>query len=75
MKTNLQMIYDILKDDYKVTLLKSGAQLIKYLEKNPYPDLILLDIDMPQMDGIEAAKAGHGYDKGECADHVCICTL
>lgn len=56
MKTNLQMIYDILKDDYKVTLLKSGAQLIKYLEKNPYPDLILLDIDMPQMDGIEAAK-------------------
>ena len=39
MKTNLQTIHDILKDDYKVTLLKSGAQLIKYLEKNPYPDL------------------------------------
>lgn len=56
MKTNLQMLYDILKDDYKVTLLKSGEQLLRYLECNPRPDLILLDIDMPQMNGIEAAE-------------------
>lgn len=56
MKTNLQMLYDILKDDYKVTLMKSGEQLLQYLKSQPYPDLVLMDIDMPGMDGIETAK-------------------
>jgi HD-GYP domain-containing protein (c-di-GMP phosphodiesterase class II)/CheY-like chemotaxis protein len=56
MKTNLQMLRGILEDLYQVTLLKSGAQALSYLVKNDYPDLILMDIDMPEMNGIEAAK-------------------
>lgn len=56
MKTNLQMLRGILENLYDVTLLKSGRQALLYLEKNPYPDLILMDIDMPEMDGIEAAR-------------------
>lgn len=56
MKTNLQMIRGILEQLYDVTLIKSGSQALLYLEKNPYPDLILMDIDMPEMDGIEAAE-------------------
>lgn len=69
------MIYDILKDDYKVTLLKSGAQLIKYLEKNPYPGSDPVGYRHAADGWHRGGKAGHGYDKGECADHVCICTL
>lgn len=57
MKTNLQMLRGILEDTYQVTLLKSGAQALLYLKKNIYPDLILMDIDMPEMTGIEAAKS------------------
>ncbi len=56
MKTNLQMIRGILDSLYDVTLIKSGSQALHYLEKNPYPDLILMDIDMPEMDGIETAR-------------------
>ena len=56
MKTNLQMLREILEQTYDMTLVKSGQQALNYMEKNPYPDLILMDIDMPQMDGIETAN-------------------
>lgn len=56
MKTNLHMLRGILEDTYEVTLLKSGKQALLYLQKNPYPDMILMDIDMPEMNGIETAK-------------------
>lgn len=56
MKTNLHLLQEILQDYYDVTLLKSGRQALLYLEKNEYPDLILMDIDMPEMDGIETAR-------------------
>lgn len=56
MKTNLQTMYDILKDEYEVTLMTSGKQLIKYLREGNKMDLILLDVDMPMMNGIETAE-------------------
>lgn len=56
MKTNLQMLRGILEHLYDVTLVKSGRQALLYLQKNPRPDLVLMDIDMPQMSGIEAAR-------------------
>ena len=56
MKTNLEGLRGILENLYDVTLLKSGKQVMLYLEKNEYPDLILMDIDMPEMNGVEAAQ-------------------
>lgn len=50
--TNLKLIEKTLKQYYKVSLLVSGMQALKFLAKNK-PDLILLDIDMDinEMDG------------------------
>ena len=57
MATNLHMLKDILSNKYDVTLLKSGHQAVKYIEQNTErPDIILLDIDMPEMDGLEASR-------------------
>ena len=39
-----------------VVALKSGKALFEYIEVNPAPDLILMDISMPEMDGYEAIK-------------------
>ncbi|MCR5388725.1 MAG: response regulator [Lachnospiraceae bacterium] len=60
-KTNLMSAKTALSDDYKVIAVTQGAQALKYLESNTC-DLILLDIDMPDMNGFEvmdAIKATH----------------
>lgn len=51
-KMNLVSAKNALAEDYKVTAVTSGAQALKFLENNQ-PDLILLDINMPEMDGFE----------------------
>lgn len=37
----------------KAIVLKSGSKLLDYLKEDPEPDLILLDIRMPDMDGFD----------------------
>lgn len=54
--TSLKMIEQILKDKYIVTLASSGMQAIQIIEGKKHPDLILLDIKMPVMDGFETFK-------------------
>jgi putative two-component system response regulator len=51
--TNLAMAEDALEDQYNAMTLPSAAKMFMLLEK-VRPDLILLDIDMPEMDGFEA---------------------
>ena len=53
--TNLTLGKNALADRYNVFTLNSGARLLKMLEKN-LPDIILLDVEMPEMDGYEVIK-------------------
>lgn len=54
--TNLKMAGRILsKNNMRVTALKSGMALLDYIKTNK-PDLILLDIKMPGLDGFETMK-------------------
>ena len=54
--TNLKMAADVLQDTYRLSMAKSGMQAIEFLKKAK-PDLILLDIIMPEMDGYETLEA------------------
>ncbi|MGL1894512.1 MAG: response regulator [Spirochaetaceae bacterium] len=55
--TNLQVLYNILKDDYEVLFAKNGIQALKIINNNSVkPDLILLDVMMPEMDGFEVCR-------------------
>jgi CheY-like chemotaxis protein len=43
-------------NDYQVITVSSGMQCLQMLEKGEIPDLILLDIMMPEMSGWETYK-------------------
>jgi phosphoserine phosphatase RsbU/P len=50
---NLQVMHSILKDDFKIRVATSGAKALDLVKAKPQPDLILLDVMMPEMDGYE----------------------
>jgi putative two-component system response regulator len=53
--TNLEAAAKALESQYEVLRLNSGQRLLKKLERS-IPDLILLDIEMPEMNGYEALR-------------------
>ncbi len=54
---NLSMLFDLLVDaDYKVLIAEDGQSALA-LAENQHPDLILLDIIMPGMDGFATCEA------------------
>ena len=58
---NLKFVRSQLADSYKISLAKSGEQCLAMAAKTA-PDLILLDIDMPEMDGFETMERLKGHD-------------
>lgn len=62
--TNLKIVEGFLEPHYKVSLVKSGEQALKFLDKSK-PDLILLDIQMPGIDGFETIKRIKSKDENK----------
>lgn len=58
---NLKFVESVLKDKYKLILVKSGEKALAYLEKKPV-DLVLSDIMMPQMNGFELYEKIKGLE-------------
>ncbi|MGH9323380.1 MAG: SpoIIE family protein phosphatase [Vicinamibacteria bacterium] len=54
-KTNVDVLVHALKEDYKLSVALDGESALKNAEKTP-PDLVLLDIVMPGIDGYEVCR-------------------
>ena len=53
---NLTLMNNLLKDDYKVKVASGGKKALEIVASESPPDLILLDIMMPGMDGYEVCR-------------------
>jgi len=54
-KTNIDILVEALHDDYKLSVALDGAAALRSVEKSA-PDLVLLDIVMPGLDGFEVCR-------------------
>lgn len=54
--TTLEMLEAALQDRYQVTLARSGREAVSLTQRQPF-DLIVLDVEMPDMDGYATCKA------------------
>jgi len=52
---NVDLLTQLLEDDYNILVAKDGAQGVELTERHK-PDLVLMDISLPIMDGYEATR-------------------
>jgi diguanylate cyclase (GGDEF)-like protein len=55
-KINLKALAELLKDEYVLALAKSGEEGLRRAREDPQPDLILLDVIMPGLDGYQVIR-------------------
>ena len=63
---NREILSDILGDTYVYSMAENGVQAVELMQEDPNIDLIMLDINMPEMDGfgvLEFMKKWHCIDE------------
>jgi len=53
---NLSLLSDLLREEYRVKVATNGEKALRIAEAQDAPDLILLDVMMPGMDGYEVCR-------------------
>ena len=53
---NIHVVMGILKDRYQLRVATNGEKALSIARKAPLPDLVLLDVMMPEMDGYEVCR-------------------
>jgi diguanylate cyclase (GGDEF)-like protein len=56
MTSNIQVLANALQDDYRIKVATGGERAIEITQSESPPDVILLDIMMPGMDGYEVCR-------------------
>ena len=54
-RTNVDVLVEALRDEYKLSVALNGESALRSIEKSP-PDLVLLDIMMPGLDGYQVCR-------------------
>jgi len=71
---NVDILVELLKDEYELGVAVDGEEALKYVEADP-PDLILLDIMMPRIDGYQVLEELKSHDAYRHIPIIMISTL
>ena len=53
---NIYLMIDVLGDEYTIIVASNGPSALEMARIEPVPDIILLDVKMPGMDGYEVCR-------------------
>jgi len=53
---NVHALVSVLKDNYTIKVAQDGIQALELIKQKPYPDLILLVVNMPELDGYDVLR-------------------
>ncbi|MGL4616072.1 MAG: ATP-binding response regulator [Shewanella sp.] len=72
---NLAFMVGLLRDTYKVLFAKDGQTALNICQSESAPDLVLLDIMMPDMDGFQVLKALREHPLSESIPVIFVSAL
>ncbi|MBC7917217.1 MAG: response regulator [Rhodoferax sp.] len=72
---NLTLLGHVLKDEYRVRLASSGAKALEICCSDDPPDLVLLDVMMPEMDGYEVARRMREHPNSEATPVIFVTAM
>ena len=55
--TNIELLSELLGDEYSLKIAKNGQKALEIANSNNKPDLILLDLMLPEVDGFGVLEA------------------
>lgn len=72
---NLAVMVGLLKDTYKVLVAKDGQTALNLCQSGNAPDIVLLDIMMPEMDGYQVLNALREHPQSESIPVIFVSAL
>ncbi|MBK6905952.1 MAG: hybrid sensor histidine kinase/response regulator [Rhodocyclaceae bacterium] len=72
---NLQLLSELFMDDYRVRVADNGQKALDICFSDKPPDLVLLDVMMPGMDGFEVARRMREHPNAESTPVIFVTAL
>lgn len=69
---NLQLMAGLFRDRFKVKVAQNGEKALAICQSDAPPDVILLDVMMPGMDGFEVARRLREHHASECTPIIFV---
>jgi len=72
---NLTLLANLFKDEYRVRIAHNGSKALALCQSDTPPDLVLLDVMMPGMDGFEVARRMREHPSSETVPVIFVTAM